>query len=96
MSGAEPCFPACTIAVSKRVRILPTYKLSLCAEPRPCVGQEIGYMENEAEATVIGGPEQLRGISDTIVWWEVKMDDGVVGWAAANESTVGKLLEPAE
>lgn len=81
------------ISVSKRVKILPTYKLSLCAQPGPCSGNEIGYMENGAEATVIGGPEQLRGISDTIVWWEVKLDDGVVGWAAANESSVGKLLE---
>jgi hypothetical protein len=81
------------IGIGVRVRILPTMKLTLRSEPGPEAGVEVGYMQESAEATVIGGPVMTRGDRDTIVWWYVQLDNGLQAWAAANTSDFA-LLEP--
>ena len=45
-------------------------------------------------ATIINGPLQTKGRSDTIVWWYVQFEDGTQAWAAANTSEV-TLLQTA-
>jgi hypothetical protein len=49
-------------------------------------------MANQQEATVMAGPAMTQGISDTIVWWHVRLDSGVEAWAPANTSD-GPVLE---
>ncbi len=80
------------ITIGRRVRIRDGRKLTLRTEPGASAGEVVGYMQEAMEATVIGGPTQLQGISDTIVWWEVQLDDQGTAWAAANDSN-GTLLE---
>jgi hypothetical protein len=80
------------ITIGRRVRIRDRATLTLRTEPGATAGEVVGYMQNREEATVIGGPTQLPGISDTIVWWEVQLDNGSTAWAAANDSTM-YLLE---
>lgn len=81
------------LAVGMRVRIRPSYNLTLRSEPGATAGRELGYMNNGAEALIIGGPYWLEGNSDTIVWWYVQLDNGTEAWAAANTSEL-TLLEP--
>lgn len=57
-------------------------------------GEAVSYLQQGDRATIIGGPTWLEGDSDTIVWWYVRTDDGITGWAPANTSTL-TLLEPA-
>lgn len=78
-----------------RVRIIDTKRLTLRSEPGANAGEAVGYMQNGQEAEIIGGPRLLQGNSDTIVWWEVRLDDGNIAWAAANTSEE-TLLEPAD
>ncbi len=80
------------ITIGRRVRIRDGAKLTLRTEPGATAGETVGYMQDGAEATVIGGPTQLQGNSDTIVWWEVQLDDGASAWAAANDSNM-RLLD---
>jgi len=80
------------LTIGRRVRISDTAKLTLRTEPGANAGEAIGYMQDGQQATIIGGPTQLKGISDTIVWWEVQLDDGRTAWAAANDSNM-RLLE---
>ena len=81
------------VGIGVRVRILPGLILTLRSQAGPTAGEEIGYMEDGEEASVIGGPELTRGETDTIVWWFVRLDDGTEAWAAANTSEK-TLLEP--
>ncbi|MEZ4659818.1 MAG: hypothetical protein R2911_19865 [Caldilineaceae bacterium] len=83
------------LAVGTRVRIRPTYALSLRSEPGATAGRELGHMQDEAQALIIGGPYWLEGNSDTIVWWYVRLDNGTEAWAAANTSEL-TLLEPVQ
>ncbi|MCB0084468.1 MAG: hypothetical protein KDE47_26185 [Caldilineaceae bacterium] len=83
------------LAVGMRVRIRPTYALSLRSEPGATAGRELGHMKDGEEALIIGGPYWLEGNSDTIVWWYVQLDNGVEAWAAANTSEL-TLLEPVQ
>lgn len=80
-----------TLAVDVRVRVRPGLRLSLVAEPGPN-STVIGYMQDQQEATIIGGPAYTQGTRDTIVWWRVRLDDGVEAWAPANTSD-GPVLE---
>lgn len=83
------------LTIGRRVKIRDTAKLTLRTEPGANAGDAIGYMQDGQQATIIGGPTMLQGISDTIVWWEVQLDDGRTAWAAANDSTM-TLLEPVD
>lgn len=83
------------LAVGTRVRIRPTYALSLRSEPGATAGRELGHMQDEEEALIIGGPYWLEGNADTIVWWYVRLDNGIEAWAAANTSEL-TLLEPVQ
>ncbi len=80
------------LSIGRRVRIRDGAKLTLRSEAGAFAGEAIGYMQDGDQATIIGGPTQLQGISDTIVWWEVRLEDGRTAWAAANDSTM-TLLE---
>ena len=57
-------------------------------------GEGVGYLKPGDRVTIIGGPTWLKGDSDTIVWWYVRAEDGITGWAPANTSTL-TLLEVA-
>lgn len=82
-----------TLGVDVRVRVRPGLRLSLVAEPGPN-STVVGYMQDQQEATIIGGPAYTQGTSDTIVWWFIRLDDGVEAWAPANTSE-GAVLERA-
>lgn len=88
-------FAAPDLTIGRRVKIRDTAKLTLRTEPGATAGQAIGYMQDGQQATIIGGPTLLQGNSDTIVWWEVQLDDGRTAWAAANDSTM-TLLDPVD
>ncbi len=83
------------LSIGKRVRIKPNLRLTLRSEAGADAGESVGFMENGQEAVIIAGPTLLPGNSDTIVWWFVRLDDGVEAWAAANTSEL-TLLEPVE
>ncbi len=79
-----------------RVRIKDGLRLVLRSEPGATAGEPLGYMQDGQEAEIISGPVMLPGNSDTIVWWQVRIDnDGTIAWAAANTSEL-MLLEPAD
>lgn len=82
------------LRVGTRVRVIPGSALTLRTEPGAESGEAIGFMENAQEATIIGGPHWLQGLSDTIVWWYLRLDDGTEAWAPANDSNF-TLLENA-
>jgi hypothetical protein len=82
-----------TLGMDVRVRVRPGLRLSLVVEPGPN-NMVVGYMQDQQEATIIGGPAYTQGTSDTIVWWRVRLDDGIEAWAPANTSE-GPVLERA-
>lgn len=80
--------------VGQRVRVIPGSALTLRTQPGAEAGEAIGFMQNAEGATIVGGPHWVQGLSDTIVWWYVQLDDGRQAWAPANDSQF-TLLEPA-
>jgi hypothetical protein len=82
-----------TLAVGQRVRIMAGRTAALTAEPG-ADQQILGYLQDQQEATIIGGPTFTAGDRDTIVWWRVRLDDGAEAWAPANTSQEA-VLEPA-
>jgi len=74
------------LGIGVRVRMTPGLQLALRTEPGADAGEEIGSMGAGDEATIVGGPRMTEGISDTIVWWYIELDDGTQAWAAANTS----------
>ncbi|MCB9137493.1 MAG: hypothetical protein H6642_04000 [Caldilineaceae bacterium] len=99
--ASEPTLPPSRnarsdIQIGSRVQIVPGYQLTLRSEPGPEAGQEVGYMADNQRATVIGGPVMTQGNSDTIVWWQIQLDEGGEAWAAANTSDVTLLMPAAE
>lgn len=82
------------ISLGKRV-LMSSGSQPVRSEPGANAGAEIGTLNNGNEVLVVGGPEMLAGASDTIVWWEIQLDDDQTGWVAANTST-RSLLEPLE
>ncbi len=83
------------LGIGVRVRMTPGLQLALRTEPGADAGIEIGSMAAGDVATIVGGPRMTEGISDTIVWWYIELDDGTQAWAAANTSQQ-TLLVPAE
>ncbi|MEM7129956.1 MAG: hypothetical protein AAF702_26740 [Chloroflexota bacterium] len=81
------------LVLGQRVRVLPGTALTLRTEPGADSGEGVGYMQDEEQATIVGGPYWVQGDSDTIVWWFVELDDGKAFWAPANDSNL-RLLEP--
>jgi hypothetical protein len=82
------------LGIGMRVRIVDGLSLTLRTEAGATAGQEVGYMGNGDQALIVGGPAMTQGNSDTIVWWYVRLDNGVEAWAAANTSEQ-TLLIPA-
>jgi hypothetical protein len=85
---------ALPLDINQRVRIRPGYEVALRTEPGATAGSVIGSIQGGAEATIVNGPVWMEGISDTIVWWYIRLDDGTQAWVAANTSEF-TLLEPA-
>jgi hypothetical protein len=82
------------LAVGQRVRVRAGLRTALVETPG-ADGGIVGYLQDQQEATIVDGPMQTRGTSDTIVWWRVRLDDGAEAWAPANTSEVA-VLELAE
>lgn len=82
------------IRIGVRVQILPGFGLTLRSEAGAQAGEVVGFLADEAQALVVGGPELRQGETDTIVWWLVELEDGSQAWAAANTSQTA-LLVPA-
>lgn len=79
--------------LGQRARIQPGYSITVRTEPGADAGDVAGYLEGNAEMVLVNGPVWLQGLSDTIVWWYVRLDDGTEGWVPANTSEL-TLLEP--
>ncbi len=82
------------LVVGMEVRIRAGLRSFVRSEPGPESGEEVGFLQDGATATIVGGPTWLPGDTDTIVWWYVETADGVRGWTPANTSQL-TLLEPA-
>lgn len=83
------------LSIGRRVRIKPGLRLTLRSEAGAEAGEAVGFMENGQEAVIVAGPTLLQGNNDTIVWWFVRLDNGLEAWAAANTSEL-TLLEPVQ
>lgn len=83
-----------SLALGQRVKVTSGAALTLRTQPGASAGETVGYMQNEEQATIVGGPFWVEGNSDTIVWWYVETSSGIRAWAPANDSNF-TLLEPA-
>ncbi|MEX1018325.1 MAG: hypothetical protein WDZ49_01625 [Litorilinea sp.] len=83
------------IQIGMRVQILPGFSLTLRSEAGARAGEAVGFLTEEQQVVVVGGPLLTQGETDTIVWWLVELDDGTQAWAAANTSQT-TLLVPVE
>jgi hypothetical protein len=84
---------ALPLDIDQRVRIRPGFQVALRTEAGASAGDVLGSMQGGEQATIINGPIWLEGNSDTIVWWYIRLDNGVEAWVAANTSEL-TLLEP--
>lgn len=83
-----------SLTVGARVQIRPQLQSFVRTMPGPDQGEPVGYLQDGATATIVGGPVWLAGESDTIVWWYVELANGTRGWTPANTSSL-TLLDPA-
>jgi len=83
------------IVPGRRVRMIPGFSQPVLDKPGTASGLEIGTFSPDMSVVVVGGPVQLAGDADTIVWLEVDLGSGITGWVAANTSTQA-LLELAD
>jgi hypothetical protein len=90
LPGSRLANPA--IGVGSTVRIIDGLRSFVRSAPGSDQGEIVGYMQDGSTAVVIGGPTWLQGNTDTIVWWFVRLPNGVEGWTPANTSEV-KLLD---
>lgn len=92
-NGLPSSVMALDLRLGQRVRIRPGLTLTLRSLPGAEAGDGVGFMQDGQPATLIGGPVWMPGLSDTIVWWYVRLDNGQEAWASANTSEL-TLLEP--
>lgn len=83
------------LAVGGRAIIQPGMTASLVSEPSSDQSKVIGALTEGTIVTLIDGPVQLQGNSDTIVWFRVRLDSGAEGWAPANTSEF-TILRPTQ
>lgn len=81
-----------SLTVGQRVQVVSGAALTLRTQPGATAGEAVGYMQDGQQATIVGGPYWAQGISDTVVWWFLRLDGGEEYWAPANDSQF-KLLE---
>lgn len=74
------------LAVGQRVRVAPGLAASLVSEPVPDQDKVVGVLNAGQEATIFDGPVWTAGDRDTIVWWRVRLDNGLEAWVPANTS----------
>jgi len=82
------------LAIGQRVRVLPGLALTLRSEPGAEAGEQLEFLKDSQEATIVNGSVWTAGETDTIVWWFVRLDNGLEAWAPANTSQL-PLLEQA-
>ncbi len=92
-NGLPSSVNALDLRLGQRVRIRPGLTLTLRSQPGAEAGEGVGFMQDGQPATLVGGPVWMPGLSDTIVWWYVRLDNGQEAWASANTSEF-TLLEP--
>jgi hypothetical protein len=79
------------LAVGKRARVQPGFTVSLVSEPIPDQEKVVGSWQEGDEALIIDGPVRKQGNTDTIIWWRVRLDNGIEAWTPANTSDVTLL-----
>ena len=92
-NGLPPSRNAIPLEVGERIQLKPEYKISLRTQAGSQAGAVVAQLQDANQMTILNGPIWLQGNSDTIVWWYVRLDDGVEGWLPANSSEL-TLLEP--
>jgi hypothetical protein len=92
-NALPPSRNALPLDIDQRVRIRPGFQVALRTEAGASAGAVLGSMQGGDQATIINGPIWLEGNSDTIVWWYIRLDNGIEAWVAANTSEL-TLLEP--
>ena len=92
-NGLPPSRNAIPLEVGERIQLKPEYKISLRTQAGAQAGAVVAQLQDANQMTILNGPIWLQGNSDTIVWWYVRLDDGVEGWVPANSSEL-TLLEP--
>lgn len=84
------------LAVGGRALVQPGMTAALVSEPSSDQSKVTGiYLTEGMVVTLIDGPVQLSGNSDTIVWYRVRLESGAEGWAPANTSDV-TILRPTQ
>lgn len=83
------------LAIGKRVRVRGDLRASLVSEPGNNQEKVVGYLEPGQEASITNGPVYTQGAKDTIVWWYIKLNNGLEAWAPANTSEF-TVLEPVQ
>lgn len=84
------------LAVGGRALVQPGMTAALVSEPSSDQSKVTGiYLTEGMVVTLIDGPVQLQGNSDTIVWYRVRLESGAEGWAPANTSDV-TILRPTQ
>lgn len=84
------------LAIGKRAVVASGISVSLVSEPVPDEEKIIGMVEAGTEMTIIDGPILTQGNTDTIVWWKVRLHDGLEAWAPANTSDLSLLTAVPE
>ena len=83
------------LGIGVRVQAVPGLRVAIRSEPGIDQGIVLGEIADDAIATIVNGPQNLQGDTDTIVWWFVALPSGLEGWSPANTSEQ-TLLIPAQ
>jgi len=84
------------LAVGGRALVQPGMTAALVSEPSSDPSKVTGiYLTEGMVVTLVDGPVQLQGNSDTIVWYRVQLESGAEGWAPANTSDF-TILRPTQ
>ena len=85
-NGLAPSRNAIPMTVGDRVQLRPDVKITMRTQAGADAGAIVVSLQDANHMTILNGPIWRRGNSDTIVWWYVRLDDGIEGWVPANTS----------
>lgn len=83
------------LGIGVRVQVVPGLRVALRSEPGIDRGIVLGEIADGDIATIVSGPQNVQGDTDTIVWWFVSLPSGIEAWVPANTSQQ-TLLIPAQ
>ena len=83
------------LAIGGRAVVQPGITASLVSEPSPDQSKVTGVLTEGMVVTLLDGPVQLQGNTDTIAWYRVRLDSGAEGWMPANTSET-TVLRPTQ